>query len=212
MYRWQSDDSELFFSFYKHYHVVLKLYLTPYLSALRSSEFMTPPSHYVTAPGYIHLASFFLLKIESLIHRNIHTITTVIQFEHSKNGNIVQNNVTPNMSGVPNAINADAVAIEMGSSYTGTAIGNNNNNDIINNNDISNISNGSANISGLANSVPPNVSNEKPKVLEMAGRRFVETMVSIVENGVFQEMCNVWVKALVKKTNMYDVEGVFCES
>ena len=55
------------------------------------------------------------------------------------------------------------------------------------------------------------VNNGKPKVLEMAGRRFVETIVSIVENGFFQEMCNIWIKAVVKKTNMYDVEGVFCK-
>ncbi|RHZ75234.1 hypothetical protein Glove_216g152 [Diversispora epigaea] len=216
--RWQSDDSELFFSFYKHYHVVLKSYLAPYLATLAASKSMTPPSHYVTAPGYIHLASFFLLKIESLIHRNIHTITTVIQYEHSKNGDIIHNNVMPNISGVSNPMNADAVAVEMGSSYTGTNNKNNNNNNnnksaINNNNENSNISNGNANINGLVNNVTPIVSNpynEKPKALEMAGRRFVETMVSIVENGVFQEMCNVWIKTVVKKTNLYDVEGVFC--
>ncbi|CAJ0632570.1 5668_t:CDS:2 [Entrophospora sp. SA101] len=39
--RWQSDDSELFFSFYKHYHIVLKSYLNiPNSIAFKS---MTPP-------------------------------------------------------------------------------------------------------------------------------------------------------------------------
>ncbi|CAJ0632569.1 5667_t:CDS:10 [Entrophospora sp. SA101] len=169
--RWQSDDSELFFSFYKHYHIVLKSYLNiPNSIAFKS---MTPPFEYIIAPGYIHLASFFLLKIESLIHRNIHTITTVIQFEQPRgnlnnSGNNSSNNNSNNISPTTNTINIDATAIGMGS-LPATNIG---------------------------------------VMLEVASKRFVETMVAIVENGYFQEMCNVWIKAVVRKTNMYDIEGL----
>ncbi|CAG8537061.1 6232_t:CDS:10, partial [Ambispora leptoticha] len=158
--RWQSDDSELFFSFYKHYHVVLKNYLSPHLSSLAtsttattspSSKFLSNPVNYITTPGYLHLSAFFLNKIESLVHRNIHTITTVIQFEHPRN---VSGGAMAGAGG--------------GNSMTGGG------------------------------------------VLEMAGRRFVETLVSIVEHDIYEDMCNHWIKAVVKKTNMYDVEGVFC--
>ncbi|CAG8518009.1 13784_t:CDS:2 [Funneliformis caledonium] len=197
--RWQSDDSELFFSFYKHYHIVLKAYLASHLTASGSVKIMTPPFEYITAPGYIHLASFFLLKIESLIHRNIHTITTVIQFEHPR-GNGNANNVNQGSNnGITNAMNPNAAAIGMGSLPT-TSI----NGVVAANAD----ANGNVALGGMMNGVT--VGNGKPKVLEMAGRRFVETVVSIVEIGYFQEMCNIWINAVVTKTNMYDVEGVFC--
>ncbi|CAG8723393.1 6753_t:CDS:2, partial [Cetraspora pellucida] len=198
--RWQSDDSELFFSFYKHYHIVLKSYIISYLSTSTSPKLMTPPFQYATAPGYVHLASFFLLKIESLIHRNIHTITTVIQFEHSRGtSNLVTS--APSTTRIPDTINPDASAIGMGT-YSGMSmVGNPINGEIANGNVVLEASmNGAGSATGI--------NNGKPKVLEMAGRRFVETMVSIVENGLFQEMCNVWVKAVVKRTNLYDVEGL----
>ncbi|CAG8584763.1 6060_t:CDS:10 [Dentiscutata erythropus] len=200
--RWQSDDSELFFSFYKHYHIVLKSYIISYLSTSTSPKLMTPPFQYITAPGYVHLASFFLLKIESLIHRNIHTITTVIQFEHARNTSNFANS-TPSATRIPDMMNPDASAIGMGS-YAGIGmVGNSINNEIANDSVAL-----EASMNGMGGAA--GVNTGKPKVLEMAGRRFVETMVSIVENGIFQEMCNVWVKAVVKRTNLYDVEGVFC--
>jgi hypothetical protein len=51
----------------------------------------------------------------------------------------------------------------------------------------------------------------KPVALEAAGARFAETLAAIVEQGTFEQMCNVWIRTTVKKTNMYDPEGVFCE-
>ncbi|RIA81284.1 hypothetical protein C1645_790746 [Glomus cerebriforme] len=198
--RWQSDDSELFFSFYKHYHVVLKSYLASHFTKSGSVKTITPPFEYITAPGYIHLASFFLLKIESLIHRNIHTITTVIQFEHPRGGN-TNNVIQGGSGGISNGINPNATAIGMGSIAGASVDGG-----IVANAE----ANGSVALGGGVTVGAIGVNSGKPKVLEMAGRRFVETMVSIVENGFFQEMCNIWIKAVVKKTNMYDVEGVFC--
>jgi hypothetical protein len=162
---------------------------------------MTPPFEYITAPGYIHLASFFLLKIESLIHRNIHTITTVIQFEHPRGGGNT-NSVIQGGNGISNGMSPNATAIGMGS-ITNTNI----DGGIVANAE----ANGSVALGGGVTVGAIGVNSGKPKVLEMAGRRFVETMVSIVENGFFQEMCNIWIKAVVKKTNMYDVEGVFCK-
>nr|CAG8458159.1 13133_t:CDS:10 [Entrophospora candida] len=171
---------------------------------------ITPPLKYLTAPGYIHLATFFLLKIESLIHRNIHTITTVIQFEQPKGNN-------------SNNIPLDAADIGIGSlPATNIRVGsnknknnNNSNLDYHSNDGNSNLGNNGNNVTEIGASVINNnndvISNSgKPKVLETASKRFVETMVAIVENGYFQEMCNVWIKAVVKKTNMYDAESVFC--
>nr|CAG8445415.1 12900_t:CDS:10 [Entrophospora candida] len=188
--------------------ILLKTYLNiPNSVAFKS---ITPPLKYLTAPGYIHLATFFLLKIESLIHRNIHTITTVIQFEQPKGNN-------------SNNIPLDAADIGIGSlPATNIRVGsnknknnNNSNLDYHSNDGNSNLGNNGNNVTEIGASVINNnndvISNSgKPKVLETASKRFVETMVAIVENGYFQEMCNVWIKAVVKKTNMYDAESVFC--
>ncbi len=179
---------------------MLKSYLASHFTKSRTVKTITPPFEYITAPGYIHLASFFLLKIESLIHRNIHTITTVIQFEHPRGGGNT-NNVIQGGNGI-NGMNPNATAIGMGSIASASIDGG-----IAVNAEAS----GSVALGGGVTVGAIGVNSGKPKVLEMAGRRFVETMVSIVENGFFKEMCTIWIKAVVKKTNTYDVEGVFCK-
>ncbi len=65
--RWQSDDSELFFSFCRNYH----RQLSTLLSHTRYS------AQFFGAPGYAHLATCVHQKCVSLIHREILSVTTL---------------------------------------------------------------------------------------------------------------------------------------
>lgn len=69
IYRWQSDDSELFFLFYKHYHNTLKTYIGVASDTQCNNEVLA------RLPGYVYLASYFAGKIESLIQRQIISVT-----------------------------------------------------------------------------------------------------------------------------------------
>ncbi|KAF9329419.1 hypothetical protein BG006_007490 [Podila minutissima] len=186
--RWQSDDSELFFAFYRHYHHCLAQYLEVPLHRLQAGGWATSaiaPKVYAGAPGYLYLSAFFLTKIEGLVHREIHPVTTIVQFEpNSANGN--------------GAVDRDrAMASVATGEFPGTA-------------------------------APPVVklpgsegddrkdgngpTTGKPKVLDMASRRFVETIVAIMEDhgNIYGAMLDIWIKAVVTKTSVYDVESVFC--
>lgn len=186
--RWQSDDSELFFAFYRHYHHCLAQYLEVPLHRLQAGGWATSaiaPKVYAGAPGYLYLSAFFLTKIEGLVHREIHPVTTIVQFEpNSANGN--------------GAVDRDrAMASVATGEFPGTA-------------------------------APPAVklpgtegddrkdgngpTTGKPKVLDMASRRFVETIVAIMEDhgNIYGAMLDIWIKAVVTKTSVYDVESVFC--
>lgn len=68
MYRWQSDDSDLFFLFYKHFHNTLKTYISD------SPHDMTVLT---MLPGYMYLATYFSGKIDSLIQRKVLSVTHV---------------------------------------------------------------------------------------------------------------------------------------
>src|SRR5437763_166856 len=72
--RWLADDSDLFFSFYKHYHIALKAYFGD--SSDTSFMSSTSPFAYIASPGYLHFAGFFLQKLDLLIYnREVYTIT-----------------------------------------------------------------------------------------------------------------------------------------
>ncbi|KAG0094072.1 hypothetical protein BGZ93_007540 [Podila epicladia] len=186
--RWQSDDSELFFAFYRHYHHCLTQYLEVPLHRLQAGGWATSaiaPKVYAGAPGYLYLSAFFMTKIEGLVHREIHPVTTIVQFEpNSANGN--------------GAVDRDrAMASVATGEFPGTT-------------------------------APPAVklpgtegddrkdgngpATGKPKVLDMASRRFVETIVAIMEDhgNIYGAMLDIWIKAVVTKTSVYDVESVFC--
>ena len=65
--RWQSDDSELFFSFCRNYHRQLA-------SLMSTSRFRRM---FFGAPGYAHLATCIHQKCVSLVHREILSVTTL---------------------------------------------------------------------------------------------------------------------------------------
>ncbi|KAK3814739.1 MAG: hypothetical protein J3R72DRAFT_54460 [Linnemannia gamsii] len=184
--RWQSDDSELFFAFYRHYHHCLSQYLEAPLQRIQAGGWATSaitPKVYAGAPGYLYLSAFFLTKIEGLVHREIHPVTTIVQFE-------------------PNAANGNGAAERdraMASVATGEFPGTGAPPSVKANGDGKDGSNGGS-------------TTGKPKVLDMASRRFVETIVAIMEDhgNIYGAMLDIWIKAVVTKTSVYDVESVFC--
>ncbi|KAG0200637.1 hypothetical protein BGX28_006340 [Mortierella sp. GBA30] len=187
--RWQSDDSELFFAFYRHYHHCLSQYLEAPLQRIQTGGWTTSAitsKVYASAPGYLYLSAFFLTKIEGLVHREIHPVTTIVQFEpNAANGN-------------GNAERDRAMASVATGEFPGTA---------------------APPAVKLPNGVDANKDNAnggpttgKPKVLDMASRRFVETIVAIMEDhgNIYGAMLDIWIKAVVTRTSVYDVESVFC--
>ncbi|KAF9109840.1 hypothetical protein BGX27_007140 [Mortierella sp. AM989] len=186
--RWQSDDSELFFAFYRHYHHCLAQYLEAPLQRIQAGGWATSaitPKVYAGAPGYLYLSAFFLTKIEGLVHREIHPVTTIVQFEPNTNGgngaaerdHAMASVATGEFPGsaAPPAVKLPNGGADAGKDNAGTATG-------------------------------------KPKVLDMATRRFVETIVAIMEDhgNIYGAMLDIWIKAAVTKTSVYDVESVFC--
>lgn len=209
--RWQSDDSELFFAFYKHYHVVLKEYMhqthigaPPYSNV---SNIMVPPSSVVpntkvpassdmpktmvlsAAPAYVFLAAFFQEKIDSLLHREINSVTTIVQWD--SNGIPRDSHLHPGQDEDP--------ACESRPNLTCTSTSD----------DERPIS------SFISNSPPPSGSNHgKPKVLELATRRYADCMVKSVlccERGTFHGMADVWIRTAIKRTKLSAVESIFCK-
>ncbi|KAF9900175.1 hypothetical protein EC991_007808 [Linnemannia zychae] len=184
--RWQSDDSELFFAFYRHYHHCLSQYLEAPLQRIQAGGWATSaitPKVYAGAPGYLYLSAFFLTKIEGLVHREIHPVTTIVQFE-------------------PNAANGNGAAERdraMASVATGEFPGTAAPPAVKANGDGKDGANGGS-------------TTGKPKVLDMASRRFVETIVAIMEDhgNIYGAMLDIWIKAVVTRTSVYDVESVFC--
>jgi len=187
--RWQSDDSELFFAFYRHYHHCLAQYLDAPLRRIQAGGWATSaitPKVYAGSPGYLYLSAFFLTKIEGLVHREIHPVTTIVQFE-------------PNAGGNNGAAERDrAMASVATGEFPGTAAP------------------PSVKLPNAADGVAAKdggpAATGKPKVLDMASRRFVETIVAVMEDhgNIYGAMLDIWIKAVVTRTSVYDVESVFC--
>ncbi|KAF9425125.1 hypothetical protein BGZ94_007816 [Podila epigama] len=186
--RWQSDDSELFFAFFRHYNHCLAQYLEAPLTRLQAGGWATSaisPRVYAGAPGYVYLAAFFLTKIEGLVHGEIHPVTTIVQFEpNSANGNVDRDRAMASVAtgefpgtGPPPSIK---------------------------------LSNGADSSGDDRNKDQPTTG--KPKMLDMASRRCVDTIVAILEEhgNIYGAMLDIWIKTVVTKTSVYDVESVFC--
>ena len=74
--RWQSDDSELFYAFFRAYHKQLAQYLAPALEYYENVNQPIPCSILFRAPGYAHLATIFAKKCHSYILGSINAVTT----------------------------------------------------------------------------------------------------------------------------------------
>jgi hypothetical protein len=73
--RWQASDSDLPFAFYRAYHKQLASFLQ--VPAEHTPESFLPAWEAVSAPGFLFLAASLLEKIDSLIHRNLRSVTTL---------------------------------------------------------------------------------------------------------------------------------------
>lgn len=145
--RWQSDDSELFFSFCRSYHRQLGALFTSTRSLRRASKL------FFGAPGYAHLATCIHLKCLSLVNRDILSVTTLSS----------QKSFNPG---------------ETANVLSGSTAG-------------------------------------KPRHLEAANRRCTAIIVDIVRapnanDQLFLPMLGVHIKCLIRRTSLYDVQGVFC--
>ncbi|WVQ85644.1 hypothetical protein IAT38_007810 [Cryptococcus sp. DSM 104549] len=74
--RWQSDDSELFPSFYRAYHRQLATYLGPAVKYCEAQNRPVPASVLMRTPGYAHLATVFAKKMHSYILGTVNAVTT----------------------------------------------------------------------------------------------------------------------------------------
>ncbi|KAK4054299.1 hypothetical protein OIO90_003532 [Microbotryomycetes sp. JL221] len=163
--RWTASDSDLPFAFYRAYHRQLAHHLVP-LDQRRYllNQHPLDPASVITAPGALFLAASLLEKCDSLVHRNLRSVTS---------------------------------------------IGPNNSN--FNTNDSANLSFG-----------------QKPKILELANRRLVQTMLDIVggpppapgaeqdlsadtdvRRHAFSRLLQLWIRASMKRTSMWDTRSVF---
>ncbi|KAL1920743.1 uncharacterized protein VTP21DRAFT_11378 [Calcarisporiella thermophila] len=138
-----------------------------------------------SSPGYMHLSSFFLGKLQALMRREVNAVTTVIQFDALHPVGKLPVGDVP-LSGTGANINMATT------SFTGGA------------DEINAVESGS--LGGLLGAM----GQGKPKSLETACKRLVECAVSIGQNTLFRDMIGVWVRVIIMHTSAYDVEAIFC--
>lgn len=153
--RWQSDDSELFFSFCRSYHRQLAGAFASQQQKNAGASLELDRQLFFGGPGFAHLATCIHQKCLSLVHRDILSVTTLSS----------QKNFNPG---------------ETANVLSGSTAG-------------------------------------KPRHLEAANRRCTAIVVDIVRTSsattrtsMFAAMLGIHVKCLVKRTSLYDVQGVFC--
>ncbi|KAG2234425.1 hypothetical protein INT48_007173 [Thamnidium elegans] len=184
--RWKSDDSELFFSFYRHYHSTLKSYVTAVHPIINRQQLHQRNAILMISPGYMYFASFFAGKVDSLINREINSVTTVVDQQMAMN-NVKKNSfLSSTIAPVDNISMIDETRpfIEGYNDYT-TA------------------------------KAHYNTPTGKPKALEMATRRYAECMtwciVAADPIGLYHDMINIWIRFAIKRTVLTEVEGVYCK-
>ncbi|EIW72637.1 hypothetical protein M231_06537 [Tremella mesenterica] len=74
--RWQSDDSELFYAFFRAYHRRLAHYLGPSIEHYQARNQPIPSGVLFRAPGYAHLAAVLAKKCHSYILGAVNAVTT----------------------------------------------------------------------------------------------------------------------------------------
>ncbi|KAI8338005.1 hypothetical protein BC941DRAFT_424335 [Chlamydoabsidia padenii] len=199
--RWKSDDSELFFSFYRHYHTIIKTYIMAGYPSTHKYSLHQTNTMLAVSPGYMYFASYFAGKIDSLLHRRLHSVTTTVSSVDKNSTNIYSTNTTspaPPDKEQPTDINAvfpkpgeDGISVSRTQQQPRLLP-----------------SQHPANITLLSQPIG------KPRPLEMATLRYTECLVSCSfmtePSGLFHNMINVWIRTMVKTTNMMAVESVFC--
>lgn len=140
----------------------------------------------MVSPGYMYFASFFAGKIDSLINREINSVTTVVDQQMAMN-NVKKNSfLSSTIAPVDNISMIDETRpfMEGYNDYT-------------------------------AAKAHYNTPTGKPKALEMATRRYAECMtwciVAADPVGLYHDMINVWIRFAIKRTVLTEAEGVYCK-
>lgn len=209
--RWQSDDSELFFFFYRHYHSILKLYVNGVFPHVEQCSSVQRNALLSLSPGYMYLAAYFSGKIDALLHREIHSVTTVLHCsqQNGSNGGSTTNSEWHNRStaavgskSVPNdpdmmtVVNKPLISTPTPTT-TAPAI----------------IANSNHHAQHQQQRMAQNPS--KPRPLDAATHKYAECMAFCVAmadpQGLYFDMVNIWLRAVIKRTNFMVAESVFCK-
>ncbi|ORX46279.1 DUF1765-domain-containing protein [Hesseltinella vesiculosa] len=223
--RWQSDDSELFFSFYRHYHVTMHSY------AMQLSPAPVPVLHrnsiLALTPCYLYLASYVSTKIQALLQLQLYSVTTMNKPLQPTNTTspstiqavLAQQQQQPSLSMMvsssllatlpsPTDLHTDTddalvfvPTDDQPSSFLPTSFL-------------------SALIPQQPQSKPsseppqPTTKTGKPRPLVLATQRYAECLVWCAVQadhaGLYHDMLNVWIRTMVKTTSLVAVENVFC--
>ncbi|CEP11861.1 hypothetical protein [Parasitella parasitica] len=174
--RWESDDSELFFSFYRHYHAILGTFMKARYSDMSQFRLHRRNLILTVCPGYMCMASYFASKLHLLTQREICSVT---------NGGVGTN--TSNISNT---------------AFMPSTLSPMDNVQLINEPTTSDSKSEFNSVVG------------KPRPLVMATKRYAECMAwnTIVADpdGLYNDMVNVWLRAVIKRTVLTSAEQVFC--
>ncbi|ORZ06860.1 hypothetical protein BCR42DRAFT_155645 [Absidia repens] len=222
--RWQSDDSELFFSFYRHYHVALKTYVTAEFPSIHTHDLSQRNTMLAVSPGYLYLASYFAGKIDALLHRRLHSVTTFPQQTLQQSITSTSTSFTADSFNVPSIDTAIQTSSTQDEFPPLTPPKDTQTQQIhAPANDLKAISPPPPPPPRPVSTQQPTHSSNntlhcqppgKPPPLEMATQRYGECLVWCVmvaePVGLFHDMINVWIRTTVKTTSIMAVESVFC--
>ncbi|KAI7876826.1 DUF1765-domain-containing protein [Lichtheimia hyalospora FSU 10163] len=204
--RWQSDDSDLFFSFYRHYHATLGSMLVRAYPSVSTQELHRRNMFLASSPGYVYFAAYFADKINSLLKRQLHQVTTVLHQQCPL--------TTTLATGIQQQPSPSSVWTPTTAPTTTTSVEN------------ERLANPVMSMDITKNDSPPPqqqplstttgqqqmVVGGKPRALEMATRKYAECMVwcATRSHGVFHDMLNVWIRSIIKRVSLTATEAVFC--
>ncbi|KAL0093807.1 hypothetical protein F4703DRAFT_1831751 [Phycomyces blakesleeanus] len=235
--RWKSDDSELFFSFYRQYHATLDTFISAVFPTLHQQTLHQRNSMLAVSPGYVYIVSFFTSKVDSLLHREINSVTTMHPAQVSKESS-PQPSTTTHVKNEPFLTSESELQIKQGT-CTQTSL-EQPSNDInaysdaikaLENKDMSDSAIMDAQAAILSfgeqarqnqepvakqflssNYLPQHIG--KPPPLEVTTKRYAEclawTTIVSSTSGLYQDMINVLLRTVIKKTSLSCVESVFC--
>ena len=182
--RWTASDSDLPFAFYRAYHRQLAAYLvTPSERVHIDLASPLPPSAVICAPGFLFLAASLLDKCDSLVHRNLRSVTSIgpnngANFNSNDSANLAIGQ-KPKVLELANRRLVSTMLDIVGGPPPGPAIS----------------TNGESN-AGATTTTSGQTSSDTAPDADIRGHAF---------SGVLQ----VWIRAAVKKTSMWDTRSVF---
>lgn len=188
--RWQSDDSELFFTFYKKYHHVLSRYTSIVYPETSNYQLHQRNAIVINLPGYMYFATFFACKIDALIHRELNSVTTIRCQEQQQ---IFKKPVS--FSPLSISIGDSIAVIDEAKLFMPSH-------------------ENSYDDYSLSDKAYQSILTGKPKALIMATKRYAECIIWCISEanhqGLYLDMLNVWLRFSVKRTILTEAGEVYC--